>query len=116
MPREQKLPRGERAVLLEPPAADEKRERARAAVEAGGLEIEEHERRTRRGSTREQRRLAGRAIQPLRQRADPLAPVPRVRLPAPIDDEAAAAPLAAEDRDDVGARRGHKDPPPTRRL
>src|SRR5437667_7483863 len=45
MPRQHELPRHESAVAIEPAAADEKRLRAGPAAQAGGLEIEEHERR-----------------------------------------------------------------------
>src|SRR5580704_7644727 len=45
--RQQPLTRTEGAVGLEPPAADEKRERACAAAQSGRLEIEEDERQTR---------------------------------------------------------------------
>ena len=104
---EQELPRHERAVALEPAAADQERQRAGAAAESGGLEIEEHERWPGRSAAGEERRLAGRSLEPLRHRADPLAPVQRRRLPSPIDDEATAAirlaPRAAKGGGDVGA-------------
>ena len=50
--REQELPRHERAIVVEPAAADEERQRAGAAAQPGGFEIEEHERRRARACRR----------------------------------------------------------------
>ena len=57
MAREHELPRHEPALGVEPAAADEERLRPRPAAQAGGLEIEEHERRPRRRIVREEHSL-----------------------------------------------------------
>ena len=105
---EQPLARRERSVSREPSATDQKHVRPCAAVQAGGLEINEHERRVRRA--RKQRHRARRPIQRLGKGANGLAAAGVPRLHLPLDDEAAVLPCATKRREvrrfRIGSRRG----------
>ena len=55
-PGQHELPRGKRAILVEPPAADQEAVGAGPAAQAGGLEIEEAVRRTHRHARQQRNR------------------------------------------------------------
>src|SRR5215468_9706062 len=95
---EQVLSRREPAILFEPPAADEKRLGAGPAAQAGGFEIEEHERQVRRRAAADERRLVDRRLEPGRQFTHRRPAATRRWWCVPFDDEGAVTPFAAEDR------------------
>ena len=80
-PREQELPRHERAIV-EPAASDQERVRSCAAAQAGRLEIEKHERRPRRCAGRHSGASALRVLQTVGEHADRLPAVASTRRPA----------------------------------
>src|SRR5215470_18150498 len=95
---EQVLPRREPAITFEPSAADEKRLSAGPAAEAGGFEIEEHERQVRRRAAADERRLVDRRLEPGRQFTNRRPAATRRWWCVPFDDEGAVMPFAAENR------------------
>src|SRR5499427_1088351 len=95
---EQVLSRREPAILFEPPAADEKRVGAGAAAQAGGFEIEEHERQVRWRAAADERRLVDRRLEAGRQFTNRRPAATRRWWCVPFDDEDAVPPFAAEDR------------------
>jgi len=72
--------------------------RARAAAQPGRLEVKEHERRPSRTAPGEKGRFVGRVVDPIGQLTDLVTAVTYRRLPKPVDDETAVAPLAAKGR------------------
>ena len=96
-PRHHELPR-DKPSFVEPAAADEKGVRARAAAQPGRLKVKEHERRPSRPASGEKGRLLGRVVDPIGQMTDLVTAVTYRRLPKPVDDETAVAPLAAKGR------------------
>src|SRR5262252_4923076 len=95
---EQVLPRREPAIIFEPSAADEKRLSAGPAAQAGGFEIEEHERQVRRRAAADERRLVDRRGEPGRQFTRRRPAATRRWWCVPFDDKGVVTPFAAEDR------------------
>src|SRR5207302_7964321 len=75
-----------------------------AAAQSCGLEVEEYKRRPSRRAAGIEARLARPGIEAFGERADRLAPVPRGRRKAALDDEDVSAPLAAQFRQRGGIR------------